>query len=169
MIENIAIVGLDRERSYEIAKTLATELEMMFLDTVELFEFDNAPRTLSVMLKEFGYKYFRKKEKGAIGYASEFSNTVIHLESGMAETSKNFESLNQSCLLIYIHRPTTQVKSILNAKEYSDKELDCFYNVSLTKLRNRAKTLKEKAQIVINDKGQSGLKMVSQIIREIKK
>jgi len=169
MVENIAIVGLDRRRSYEIAKMLASELEMQFLDTIELFEFDNAPRTLSVMLNEFGLNYFRKKEKGAIGYAAEFSNTVIHLESGMAENQANFESLKQTCLLIYIHKPTTQIKQCLENQKYDDDILSKFYNVSINKLRSRAKELKQKSQIVITDSQQSSLKIVSEILREIKK
>ena len=110
MVENIAIIGIDRQQAYETAKLLASELEMHFLDTIELFEFDNVPRTLSDMIKEYGLRYFRKKEKGTLKYASEFNQTVINCESGMAMKKKNFESLRQNCLSI-ISNITNTIKS----------------------------------------------------------
>ena len=63
MIQNIAIIGLNRDVSYEVAKQLATELDMFFFDALELFEFDNMPKTFSSLLSDFGEKYYRRKEK----------------------------------------------------------------------------------------------------------
>ena len=57
MVQNIAIVGLNRSQAYEVGKLLAEELDMHFFDCLELFEFDNIPRTFPMMLEEFGEKY----------------------------------------------------------------------------------------------------------------
>ena len=40
MVQNIAIIGLDRDVAYEVSKMVANQLEMHFLDTIDLFEFD---------------------------------------------------------------------------------------------------------------------------------
>ena len=101
MVQNIAIVGLNRTKVYEVAKLLAEQLDMHFFDSLELFEFDNIPRNLSQMLEEYGEEYYRKKEKGMIGYVSGFTNCVINLESGMAESVVNFNQIKETSILIY--------------------------------------------------------------------
>ena len=93
MVSNIAIIGLNRKMSRKVSELLSEELQMHFLDTIELFEFDNIPRTLSDIIRENGLRYFREKEKSLTGYASGFENTVIHAESGCVNCLKNIKKL----------------------------------------------------------------------------
>ena len=63
MISNIVVLGMNRGITRQVAEMLSEQLQMHFVDTLELFEFDNIPRSLSDILKEQGEAYFRKKEK----------------------------------------------------------------------------------------------------------
>lgn len=168
MVENIAIIGLDREQSYETAKLLASELDMHFLDTIELFEFDNIPRTLSDMIKEYGLLYFRKKEKGALKYASEFSQTIIHCESGMAMRKANFSSLKENCLIIYLHNSASVIERKLKAKKYKTTEEAKLFKIGIGQIKNRITNLKNNSDIIIDAKNKSTLKLASESLRKIK-
>jgi len=168
VVQNIAIVGLNRDKAYEVAKMLATELDMFFFDALELFEFDNMPRTFSVMLKEFGEEYYRRKEKGIIGYASDFSNCVINLESGFCEKSENFDVIKSNCLVVYLAEASNTVKEELDKLSFETEDENKFFKVSEETLKQRAMSLETNADIIVNASEGSSLKVVSEIIRMIK-
>ena len=167
MVQNIAIVGLDRALSYEVGKLLAVELEMHFFDCIELFAFDNAPRTFSVMLAEFGEKHYRTKEKGMLRYVSGFNETVINLESGMA-SRENFKTIKSNSLLIYLHIPAGQVKKKLNKLKNLSKEERKFFNISPEKIEKRIAAYKKNADIIVPAVRGSALKISSDVLRQIK-
>ena len=167
MVSNIVIVSLNREISRQVGEILAEELEMHFLDTIELFEFDNIPRSLSDILKENGEKYFREKEKSLTGYASGFENTVINIESGCCLVAKNIKKLKENCLVIYLHFPPNTIKKYLDKKNYETEELKKFYNITLKKIERRAEILSDKADIRISASNKSFLKLSSEVLRAI--
>ena len=113
MVQNIAIIGLNRELAYEVSKQLAEELYMHFFDCLQLFEFDNIPRTFPELLEQFGEQYYRKKEKSLTEYASGFNECVINFESGVCENIKNLETIKSNCLLVYLHVTPSKIKKIL--------------------------------------------------------
>ena len=168
MVQNIAIVGLNRDKAYEVAKTLAGELDMFFFDALELFEFDNMPRTLSIILKEYGEEFYRRKEKGIISYASGFSNCVINLESGFSENQDNFEIIKENCLLVYLAEATNIVQEEIEKKNYQTKEESKFFVVQEQILKERAEELEKNADVIVNASNGSALKIASETIRMIK-
>ena len=157
MISNIVILGLNRDVSKQVSQMLAEQLQMHFVDTIELFEFDNIPRTLSDILREQGEAYFRKKEKSLNGYVGEFENTVIHAESGTVLSLKKIKELKKNCLVIYIHYSATNIKKVLNNKQYESKELKKFFNISQKRIERRVELLKARSDIMINATGLSTL------------
>lgn len=168
MVQNIAIVGLNRSQSYEVGKQLAEELDMHFFDCLELFEFDNIPRSFETMLEEFGEKYYRQKEKGMLKYASGFNECIINLECGIADSKSKFDIIKSNCLLIYLHSPASKIKKKLEKAKYTNKYLKKFYNVSIDKVNARIKALKENADIIVPAVQGSSLKICSEILRKIK-
>ena len=168
MVQNIAIVGLNRSQSYEVGKQLAEELDMHFFDCLELFEFDNIPRTFNVMLKEFGEQYYRQKEKGMLKYVSGFNECVINLEGGFSEKQINFETIKENCLLIYLHVPASVVKKKNEKTKYKAEQEKQFFDVSVEKINARIKALKDNADIVVPASQGSSLKICSEILRKIK-
>ena len=167
MVQNIAIVGMNRAKAYEVAKLLAEELDMHFFDCLELFEFDNIPRSFPEMLKTYGEKYYRKKEKGMLKYVAGFNECVIHLESGMCEKEENFKTIKSNCLLVYIHKPTCKITKELSKIKYKTKEEKKFFGISDEKIHDRIKAYKHNADVIVPIQG-SALKIVSEILRKIK-
>lgn len=165
MINNIVIVGINRKVSRQVGEILTEQLGMHLLDTIELFEFDNIPRTFEDILKEQGVSYYRKKEQGIIGYASEFENTVIHIESGAVNKKANLHRLKEFALVVYLHIPAGKIKDYLNNQEYVSKELKKFFNISLDSVSARIEKLKKQCNIKINAYGKSPLRLSSEIIR----
>lgn len=167
MISNIVILGLNRVATRQVSEMLSEQLQMHIVDTLELFEFDNIPRTLSDILREQGEVYFRKKEKGLNAYVSEFNNTVIHAESGSVLNSKNIKTFKENCLVIYVHYSTSKIQANLKSQNYKTKELKKFFNISLKRIQRRIDLLKKNADITINAAGKSTLKITSDILRAI--
>lgn len=168
MVQNIAIVGLYRPFAYDVAKKLATELDMHFFDCLELFEFDNIPRNLTVMLREFGESYYRKKEVGMLKYVSEFNETVINLESGMCKKLENFSSIKSNCLLIYLHQPASQVEKKLNKQKYNSSEEKNFFLLGADKINKRIELFKKNSDIVVNCSRASSSKVCYKVLDAIR-
>lgn len=168
MVNNIAVVGLERDRAYEVTKVLSTMLDMHFFDCIELFEFDNIPRSFATMLCEYGEKYYRQTEKGMLKYAAGFEETIINLESGMAMTKENFKTIKKNCLLIYLHIPAATVKKRISKKKYLSKEEKKFFDIPIEKVHKRIEALKENADIQVKAASGSALKIASETLRQIK-
>lgn len=168
MIKNIAIIGFKREQAYEVAKLLAEQFDMSLLDTVELFEFDNAPRTQSSMIEEFGMRVYRKKFRSTVKYSSFFENTVINVDPSVAYSNGIFEILKKNCLLIYLNNGTKRIYNYLNKQQYKTKQLKQLYKLSLADVEKRAKRMHDNADITIYATGASEFKISSEIIRHIK-
>lgn len=167
MIENIAVVGLCREQAYEVGKMLAVELDMHFFDCIELFEFDNVPRNLTIMLRDLGEKYYRQKEKGMLKYVSGFNETVINLEAGMC-SKENFKTIKSNCLLVYLHSPLSVVRKRLAKAKYRSKEEKKFFCISDEKIEKRIMKYKANADIIVQATHGSALKLSSEVLRKIK-
>ena len=167
MVSNIVIVGINRVQSRQVAEIIAEQLGMHFLDTIELFEFDNIPRNLTDILREQGEAYFRKKEKSLSGYASEFENTVIHVESGCILEGVNIKKLKQNAVIVYLSSASSRLKNELANAEYENELLKKFYNISLTKINQRVNLWKENANIVVKTGKVSALKVAADVIRAI--
>lgn len=169
MVKNIVIVGLDRDITRPVAEILAEQLQMHFLDTIELFEFDHIPRSLSEILVEQKEKYYRKKEVNIMRYASGFENTVIHSESGFVLEEDTTKIIKQNCLLIYLYLPAKRVKENISKKVYKDDAIRRFFNISLAKIEKRHEILNKCCDIKVNVADKSVLKIVSGLIRAMDK
>lgn len=150
MITNIALTGFNREKLKKIGKTLADALEMLYVDTIELYEFDHIPHSMTDMLKAQGVKEFRDKEVGTIGYVTDFSNTVITFETGAVKNKKNINLLKERCELVYLYEDLINVKTLLESQKYPSKQLKNFFNVKETTLQVRDKILQKQADVTIN-------------------
>lgn len=169
MINNIVILSINRQVSRQVAEMLSEQLQMHFVDTIDLFEFDNIPRSLSDVLALNGERYFREKEKGQCKYVSGFDNTVIHAESGAVMKSANITSFKKNCLVIYLHYPLSNIKNVLKNKKYNSRELKKFFCISDKRLERRIELLKKFSDIVVAGMGKSALKLTSETLRAIDK
>jgi shikimate kinase len=167
MVSNIVILSLNRQVSRQVAEMLSEQLEMHMVDTIDLFEFDNIPRSLSDVLALNGERYFREKEKGQCKYVSEFRNTVIHAESGAVLKNDNIKTFKKNCLVVYLHYSLSNMKNVLKNKSYKTKELKKFFGISEKRIQRRIELLKKNSDIIVAGTGKSALKLTSETLRAI--
>lgn len=170
MVQNIAIVSFKSGQAYNVAKVLAGQLDMSFLDTVELFEFDNAPRTQSDMIREFGLRLYKKEIRSTVKYASFFENTVINVDISALYSNNILDIVKNNCLLIYLNNGTKRVYNFLKKQNYQTKELKKLYKLSLDQVEKRNRQIKDRADITLNVSAahDHDLKIASEVIRHIK-
>ena len=118
---NIVITGINGEYVSKVAKLLADQFDMYFLDAEALYEFDIQPFTLSYVLKKYGVDYYREKQMDTMKYVASFSNTVIAVESGALLYQNNIDTLNKDGLIIYVQQPLDKVYKALTKREYLSK------------------------------------------------
>lgn len=169
MVQNIAIISFNKKQAHEVAKMLSEQMEMSFLDTLELFEFDNAPRTQSSMIQEFGMKLYKKKICSAVKYASFFENTVINIEISAVTTNKVMDMIRNNCLVIYLANSTKRLFNESKKTNYATKELKKLYCLPLEKIEKRDALIRKKSDIIMQTSASAHeLKIVADIIRSIK-
>lgn len=149
MVQNIAITGFNREKLKSVGKALAEMLEMYYVDTIELYEFDHIPHTMTDMLKAQGRKEFRHKEIGTIGYVTDFSNAVITFETGAIKSAKNVKTLKSTCELVYLYEDVLDVKAKLDSDKYASGELKKFFNIPLNSIKLRSEKLIKISDVVV--------------------
>lgn len=169
MIQNIAITSFDREFAKKVGKELSSILDMFYIDTIELYEFDHIPHTMTDMLKAQGVSEFRDKECGTIGYVTDFANTVITFESGAIKRKKNIKKIKNSCEFIYLYKDLECAKTILQNAKYQSTIVKKFFNVPVKTLEIRDNILQKNADFVINITRKSPGMVAKDIIAKITK
>lgn len=166
---NIAIIGLDYHFALEVAKQLSDRLDMFFLDSMGLYEFDISPITLTEIIGNMGISYFRKEQRGNVKYVSTFSSTVIAFESGVVLDNQNLDKIDKSGLICYIHQSTATLLHQYNINPCENKFLDRLYHLNIAEINERDKILQDKSEIVVDASDGGVIKCVSSLLREIKK
>lgn len=169
MKQNIAIICLDKTMSRATAGLVADQLEMRLFDMRELFEFDHKPRSLKEMFIEQGATYYRKKEASILGYASNFENVVLNLDSDVLHKKDILKKIQETFLIIYLHIPAAKAANIAEKEEYSCYKEKSMYALSKDKINVRINRAREYADIEVNVSGSSYFKASSEVIRSIHK
>lgn len=77
MKNNLFFVALDYNLSKEMATNVAKFFDMRLFDSIEMFEFNNIPRTLEDMILECGKEYVSKKMKSIVKMQLDFDEAVF--------------------------------------------------------------------------------------------
>ncbi len=164
---NIILMGLDYFYTLEVGKLLSDQLEMYFLDSQGLYEFDIKPKTIDDIVSEFGMDYYRKAQSGTVKYICSFNSSILAIESGVVLNQENMEKLDKYGLIVYI-RQSKEILQSLYAKtnELSDIKKQ-IYHLSETDIYTRDEKLKIASEIIVEDNGEP-LRCVSEILKGIK-
>ncbi len=77
MKNNLFIVASDYGVAKTVSKTVADFFSMRLFDVVEMFEFDNAPRTIAEVASEFGDDYVKKEMRSTVKMGFDFDDSVM--------------------------------------------------------------------------------------------
>lgn len=164
---NIILMGLDYFYTLEVGKLLSDQLEMYFLDSQGLYEFDIKPKTIDNIVSEFGMDYYRKAQSGTIKYICSFNSSILPIESGVVLNQGNMEKLDKYGLIVYIRQSKELLQSLYaKTNELSDIKKQ-IYHLSETDIYTRDEKLKIASEIIVEDNGEP-LRCVSEIVKGIK-
>lgn len=168
-ISNITFVGLNPEYTNQVASLVAEQLEMYFLDTLALFEFDISPVTLTEYLQMHGIGYYRDEEKGFVKYVCTFNNTVLTFQSGVLVSPTKMNCITKNGLVIYIHQEMNRIRKYQQAKNYQSPELKKLFFLKDSEISKRSDRAKKYSDIMVNGSKIGVFKCSSEVIRQIKK
>jgi len=164
---NIILMGLDYFYTLEVGKLLSDQLEMYFLDSQGLYEFDIKPKTIDDIVSEFGMDYYRKAQSGTVKYICSFNLSILAIESGVVLNQENMEKLDKYGLIVYIRQSKELLQSLYaKTNELSDIKKQ-IYHLSETDIYTRDEKLKIASEILVEDNGEP-LRCVSEILKGIK-
>lgn len=164
---NIILMGLDYFYTLEVGKLLSDQLEMYFLDSQGLYEFDIKPKTIDDIVSEFGMDYYRKAQSGTVKYICSFNSSILAIESGVVLNQGNMEKLDKYGLIVYIRQSKELLQSLYaKTNEMSDIKKQ-IYHLSETDIYTRDEKLKIASEIIVEDNGEP-LRCVSEILKGIK-
>lgn len=169
--KNIILTGMRGSGKTELGKTLAARLKRRFIDTDRFIE-QKAGKTITEIVKKYGWKHFRALEKSAIHELGKVKHAVIATGGGALMKKSNERALHQNGKIIFLDcaipilrkrllnkkdRPTlTHKKDFLSEletiygkrekryRDVSDAVVDASKNSS-----NRKKDLAEKTQKIL--------------------
>lgn len=165
MKPNLVVFCLDPKLGDEVGKLVASQLDMFYLNTTELFKFDHIPHTMEEFLENGGERKFRTMECGTISYASSFFNTAIFVDSGVVKSAKNISKLQNTCYFLYVKLAPAFARKKLCGAVYDNKTIKKFYCVTERQLCVRAEKMKQIADITVNGTRKSALKVSADLIR----
>jgi len=165
----IAILGLIPEYTNEVASLVAEQLDMYYLDTLKLFEFDYGAYTFSELIKLNKTKWVRQKLYKRIKFACSLTNTIITCEPKTIKSEQKMKHICDNTLVIYLHQDERKVKKYEAEKEYKDNYLKKFFQIKDPDIKRMIYLAKNYADITINASKFSTFKCMGEVLREIKK
>ena len=164
---NIVLVGLDYNYSLEVGKMLASQLEMYFLDSQGLYEFDIRPKTMEDIINEMGMDYFRKAQCGTIKYICSFTSSILVVESGALMNEDNVNKLDKYGLIVYIHQDQETLRQLYQSQDNLSDIKKSIYLLKADEIINRDEKLKIVSEIIVNDENEP-IRCTAEIIKGIK-
>lgn len=165
---NIILVGLDYFYALEVGQMLADQLEMYFLDSQGLLEFDNKPKTLDDIINEFGIEYYKKAQSGTIKYVSSFNSSVLAVESGAVLNKENLDRLDKYGLIVYIRQSEETLKNLYAKRQNLSEAKQKIHILSPEDIKARDQIMMIESEILVEDEGEP-IRCVSEILKGIKK
>jgi shikimate kinase len=104
----IALIGYRATGKTTVGGTLSDILKIPYWDTDFMIQ-RNMGMSITEMVKEKGWDYFRAKEKEVIRFLAQKGDCVIATGGGMVLDQENVDLLKQTSLFIWLHSPAKDI------------------------------------------------------------
>ncbi len=170
MKQNVLVVSYDYGFSRRIAKKLAEDFSMRLFDELELFEFDNMPRTYDEILNTLGKDYIFKKLKSIVRSEVEFDDSVFVADIGFADNCEDlFFKLKLSNFVVLLTKPIELELEELRYKTYKTNAEKELFSTDEKLLKTREdKIIKNLADIIIDADNLADEQIIEEIVDKIK-
>lgn len=112
-IINIVVVSLDDAFGKLVSSSLASRLDMYYLDVKEMVEYDLMDA--EEVLEKCGIEYLKKREEQTLRKCSTFENTVMFINFDLL---KEKSELFKNSLIVYLKLQEKEVLQIVNKIDY---------------------------------------------------
>lgn len=162
---NITVIALLKKIKKEFAKMLADKLDMCYVDTDDIMDYENS--SMQEVLNTLGTKYYEKVETKTIESVSSYENSVITTGTGSIFATNNLNKIKETSLILYLQVNFKVYKKIKNidATEINKSKLIMDEIV----FAERDKLYCSSADIIIDASSLKTKKILKKAINEIKK
>ena len=168
MKQNILVVSYDYNLSLDLANRLAEYFSMRVLSEVDLFEFDNVPRSLSEMVALRGPEYVKEQLGREVKSSTEFENIIFVADLNMADTCKLFfEQIVQSFNIVLLSKNVEVEELELSKYNFNDYEKEIFYQTK-GDLMLKKQVLSEICDVKLDVDGLTELEIFLKAVSDIK-
>lgn len=153
MKDNIVLIGMPGASKSSVGRQLARSLQMMFMDTDSIIEYEYA-MPISELIEKSGEEYFRKVESSAILRLEDMSNIAVAVGGGAVLSEKNRRILKENAYCVWLKAKPLTLYDRLKADENVRPLLQplSIKKISAT-LKKREKLYRETADIELSTDG----------------
>ncbi len=162
--KNLTIIALNTEFKKTIAKKLAKQLDMLFVDVNEFVKYDLID--INQIIKTAGLEYYNKQETKAICMMKEYENALITLNNSTFFCNDNFKILMDFSVFIYLRVKFDDFKTLLLKERPNSYKYENMLNEKV--FAERDKILTNLSDIVVNVKLKDK-NLTEKVIKNIKK
>ena len=162
--KNLTIIALNPEFKKTIAKKLAKQLDMLFVDVNEFVKYDLID--INQIIKTAGLEYYNKQETKAICMMKEYENALITLNNSTFFCNDNFKILMDFSVFIYLRVKFDDFKTLLLKERPNSYKYENMLNEKV--FAERDKILTNLSDIVVNVKLKDK-NLTEKVIKNIKK
>ncbi len=151
---NIVFIGMRGSGKTTVGRKIAQKLKRKFVDTDDKI-IKKEQTTITTIVKNKGWDYFRRQESAAIQEISKQNMLVIATGGGVVERQENIQMLKRNSVIFYLE---AKLETLMNRnKNYNDRPLvtneRTFYKDMETLLKQRQRLYRKKAdERVLTDK-----------------
>lgn len=152
MKENLMLISYDYALARRLAGSLSDFLEMRFFDMLDMFVFNNAPHSLTDVLRINGRDYAMKEMRGVLKTELDFSGAVFVAEPKMLGLNQDlFEKLKTCNLVVFLKRDykteyVTRERMVFKSQD--DKE---FFSLQIDELSENAMNIENNLADIVVD------------------
>jgi len=166
---NIVLTGFMGTGKSIVAKKLAQELGMRYIDTDKIIE-DKEGRKIRKIFEERGENYFREIETKIIKEVSSLDNYVIATGGGVVLKEENIKALRKKGFIIYLSANPEVILKRTNKNEERPLLLNCKDPYKrIEEMLNFRKPYYEKADFKIDTSNLNPPEVVEKIIKFLQK
>lgn len=162
---NIVLIGMRGSGKSTIGARLSSELLLPLVETDKLIEEKNQ-KSISEIVNDFGWEYFRACEKEAIADCTQMDSVIISGGGGVILSQENRMQLKKNGLLIYL-----KVSPEILAKRIGNDSTRPFLTNAKTRIEDIRETFSERSKLYEESAAfiiEADQKSVDQICSEIK-
>lgn len=141
---NLCVVGLPKQFTDTLGKTLASKMDMFYANIEDLFAYELVDM---VRIEELcGVEYLQKEERSIVKRVCQYDNTLINIDYAILNKGDMLDLIKNHCLLIYYEMNKDRYIDEINKEGQSSNLIV----INLEVFQDRNNLCKSMADVIID-------------------